>query len=87
MKKSEKVPSQDLATVFAVAATRVDKWSDLHALSRAWATAAAQGLEAERLQADVSRSFASIVRLEYCWAYPGSRLLKAISDAIAQRDA
>jgi len=87
MKKSEKVPSQDLATVFAVAATRVDKWSDLHALSRAWATAAEQGLEAERLQADVSRSFASIARLEYCWAYPGSRLLKAISDAIAQRDA
>jgi arginine decarboxylase len=86
MKKTEKVQSQDLDTVFVVAATRIDRWTELHALSRAWATVAPQGPEVERLQSDVSRSFASINRLEYCWAYPGSRLLRTISDAIAQRD-
>jgi arginine decarboxylase len=35
----------------------------------------------------MAKLFARIGRLEQCWAYPGPRLLAAIGDAIAQRDA
>ena len=83
----EKTPTQDLTPVFAAADHRTDQWRELHALSRAWATAPAKGPYAENLRADAARTFGSLVRLEHCWAYPGPRLLTALAEAIEQRDA
>ena len=87
MKKTADQPcKQDLTTIFAAAANRIDQWRELHALSRAWATAPEKGAQAESLRADAMRTFGSIIRLEHCWAYPGPRLLTAISEAIEQHD-
>jgi arginine decarboxylase len=86
-KNVEKTPAQDLTTVLAAAVNRTDQWRELHALSRAWATATPQGTQAESLHAEAARLFGSITRLEHCWAYPGPRFLTALGEAIAQRDA
>src|SRR5512134_3408954 len=77
--------TQDLAAIFAAAVNRTDQWRELHALSRAWATA--EGLQAESQRAEAARLLHSIIRLEQCWAYPGPRLLAAIGEAMAERDA
>ena len=84
-KNTDEPRTQDLSTVFAAAANRTDQWRELHARSRAWATALGPQVEGQR--AEAARLFASITRLEPCWAYPGSRLLAAIGEAMAQRDA
>ncbi|MCW5551402.1 MAG: decarboxylase [Verrucomicrobiae bacterium] len=77
--------NQDLAPIFAAAVNRTDQWRELHALSRAWATA--QGDKAESQRTAAAGLFQTISRLEQCWAYPGSYLLTALSEALAQRDA
>lgn len=76
---------QGLAPIFAAAVNRTDQWRELHALSRAWATA--QDAQAEIQRVAAAGLFQTINRLEQCWAYPGSRLLAAMSEAMAQRDA
>ncbi len=87
-KNVDKLPSdQGLANVLAAAVDRTDQWRELHALSRAWATATPKDTQADSLRAQASRLFGSIQRLEQCWAYPGRQLLTAVGDAIAQRDA
>ena len=78
----DKTAAQDLTPVFAAADHRTDQWRQLHALSRAWATAPAKGAQAENLRTDAARTFGSLVRLEHCWAYPGPRLLTALGEAI-----
>jgi arginine decarboxylase len=78
-------PTQDLTPIFAAADHRTDQWRELHALSRAWATAT--GAQAGSLHAEAARTFAALTRLEHCWAYPGPRLLGALAAAIEQRDA
>jgi len=86
MKTNEDEPrNQDLAPIFAAAVNRTDQWRELHALSRAWATA--QGAHAESQRVAAARLLQTIARLEQCWAYPGSRLLAAMGEAMAQRDA
>src|ERR1044071_6380514 len=86
-KNADESRAQSLTTVFAAADRRTDQWRQLHALSRAWATAPANSDQAESLRADATRTFEAIARLEHCWAYPGPRLLNALSEAIEQRDA
>src|SRR5215203_3298690 len=86
-KNANKSRNQDLTSVFAAADRRTDQWRQLHALSRAWATAPANGDQAESLRADAASTLGSIARLEQCWAYPGPRLLTALDETIEQRDA
>jgi arginine decarboxylase len=86
-KNADESRAQDLTTLFAAADRRTDQWRQLHALSRAWATAPANSDQAESLRADATRTFQSIARLEHCWAYPGPRMLTALGEAIEQRDA
>lgn len=81
----EEPQAQDLASVFAAAVNRTDQWRELHALSRAWATA--QGTQAEAQRVEAARLLQAISRLEQCWAYPGPRLLTALGEAMVQRDA
>jgi len=76
---------EEMTAIFAAAVNRTDQWRELHALSRAWATA--QGALAETQRCKAARLLQSTTRLEQCWAYPGPRLLAAIGEAMAQRDA
>ena len=39
-----------------------------------------------RVHADIVKLLGSITRIEYCWAYPGPRLLAAIGEALERRD-
>lgn len=82
---AEEPRHQGLAPILAAAVNRTDQWRELHALSRAWATA--QDAQAESQRAQAAHLLQTITRLEPCWAYPGPRLLAAIGDAVAQRDA
>lgn len=85
MQNADDTPAQTLAPILAAAVNRTDQWRELHALSRAWATA--RGNQAESQRAEAARLLHSISRLEQCWAYPGPRLLAAVGEAMAQRDA
>jgi arginine decarboxylase len=82
---ADKPCNPSLNSIFAAAVNRTDQWRELHALSRAWATA--QGAQAESQRAAAACLLESITRLEHCWAYPGSLLLAALGEAMAQRDA
>ncbi len=70
----------ELTKIFAAASERVDQWSQLNALARAWATATPKGPRADKLHGEILKLWGAITRIEYCWAYPGPRLLTAISD-------
>jgi arginine decarboxylase len=83
---AESLPVPELKKVFAVASARIDQWSQLNALARSWATVAATSQHAGKRHADILKLFGSIARIEYCWAYPGPRLLAAIGEALERRD-
>jgi arginine decarboxylase len=76
----------DLAGVFAAASSRIDQWSQLNALARAWATAVPGSVQSDKLHAEVAQQLASITRIEFCWAYPGSRMIAAVGEALERRD-
>ena len=83
---TESLPVPELKKVFAVASARIDQWSQLNALARSWATVAPTGAQAGTRHADIVKLLGSITRIEYCWAYPGRRLLAAIGEALERRD-
>jgi arginine decarboxylase len=72
----------DLATVFAASSSRIDQWSQLNAVARAWATSGSGNARAGKLRSDAVSQFAALARIEHCWAYPGRRLLAALSEAL-----
>ncbi|WP_372016290.1 hypothetical protein [Pseudoxanthomonas sp. 10H] len=79
--------SQDptLSNVLVAASLRTDQWRQLNAAARAWATAGDAARGAAR--AECAKQFDAATRLEYCWAYPGERLLAALRDALDASDA
>jgi len=79
--------TRDLATVLAAASSRIDQWSQLNALARAWATAGSGNARATKLRGDSASQFAALSRIEHCWAYPGRRLLAGITEALDGGDA
>ena len=86
-KKASKSNSRELSSLFAVAANRSDEWRQLNALTRAWAAADAKSPKAKSLASEAQALFSAISRLEYCWAYPGPRLLAGIAAAFEGSDA
>ena len=64
---------------------RSDQWRQLNAAARAWANAgdAARGAARDAC----AKLFDTATRLEYCWAYPGERLLAALREALDGADA
>ena len=76
-----------LATVLAAGGSRIDQWSQLNAVARAWATAGAGNARSGKLRGDAASQFAALARVEHCWAYPGRRLLAAVSEALEGGDA
>ena len=82
---ADTAPEAQLSNVLVAASLRSDQWRQLNAAARAWAGAG----EATRgsARAACARLFDAAVRLEYCWAYPGERLLDALRDALDGSDA
>ena len=79
--------SQDpsLSNVLVAASLRNDQWRQLNAAARAWASAGESARGAARDAC--AKLFDTVTRLEYCWAYPGERLLAALRDALDGSDA
>jgi len=76
----------DLANFFSASEARTDRWRQLNAAGRAWEAAVAQGKPDKKLHAETAQLFAEIGPLESFWAYPGSRLMATVGDAIEQRN-
>jgi arginine decarboxylase len=76
----------DLANFFSAAEARTDRWRQLNATARAWEAAVAQGKPDKKMHAEAGQLFAEIGPLESFWAYPGSRLMTTVGEAIEQRN-
>ena len=76
----------DLANFFSASEARTDRWRQLNAAGRAWEAAVAQGKPDKKLHAEAAQLFAEIGPLESYWAYPGSRLMATVGEAIEQRN-
>jgi arginine decarboxylase len=74
-----------LANVLVAASMRSEQWRQLNALGRSWALAASAKSKVPREQCE--DMFATISRLEHCWAYPGERLLSTMRRALDGGDA
>ena len=76
----------DLANFFSASEARTDQWRQLNAAGRAWEAAVAQGKPDKKLHAEAAKLFEEIGPLESFWAYPGSRLMATVGEAIEQRN-
>ena len=76
----------DLTNFFSASEARTDQWRQLNAAGRAWEAAVAQGKPDKKLHAEAAQLFAEISPLESFWAYPGSRLMATVGEAIEQRN-
>jgi len=76
---------QKLSNVLVAASLRADQWRHLNATARAW-SAAEKGKAASELHQRCQQQLDEVLRLEYCWAYPGERLLGALHDALDRGD-
>ena len=73
---------------FSAAEARVDRWRQLCAVTRAWqARDRARRFGQTRLFARRLHCFGELAPLEAFFAYPGTRLLGAIEEALAERNA
>jgi arginine decarboxylase len=77
----------DLANFFSASEARTDRWRQLNATGRAWEAAVAQGKPDKKLHAEAVQLFAETSPLESYWAFPGSRLMATVGEAIEQRNA
>jgi arginine decarboxylase len=77
----------DLADFFSASEARTDRWRQLNATGRAWDAAVAQGKPDKKLHAEAAQLFAEMSPLESYWAFPGSRLMATVGEAIEQRNA
>ncbi|MGY8562812.1 decarboxylase [Paracidovorax citrulli] len=78
------VAPPELSSVLLAASMRADQWRQLNADARAWAAA---GSGSDELRDACASGLARLRRLESCWAYPGERLLTALTEALASNNA
>ena len=71
---------------FSAAEARVDQWRQFCAVVRAWQAAAAKGASEDAIFAQAIAVFGELAPLEAYFAYPGSKLLGAIEQALAERN-
>jgi arginine decarboxylase len=81
------VPTSTPDNFFSAAEGRVDHWRQLCAVARAWQAATSRGASEDALFTDALELFATVAPLEAFYAYPGPRLLGAIEQALAERNA
>jgi arginine decarboxylase len=77
----------DMRDFFSAAEARTDRWRQMSAAGRAWEAAVAHGQPDERFHADAARLLSEVTALEDYWAYPGSRLMATVGEALKERNA
>ena len=87
MNKGAPKQAESLTAVLSVSSTRTDKWRHLNAIARTWANLSDKATQGPTLRADAAKLLDTIMQVEHCWAYPGQRLLGAITDALEANDA
>ena len=81
-------PTTDLTDFFSAAEARTDRWRQMHATVRAWQSAAG-GTDPQdtKRYAEAVALFGDLAMLEAFFAYPGPRVMAAIEQALAERNA
>ena len=74
------------STFFSAAEARVDQWRQFCAVARAWQSAATRGTSEDALFAEAIALFGNLAPLEAFFAFPGTRLMGAIEQALAERN-
>ena len=88
MQPSQPKPDKlTLAHFFSAAQMRADRWSQLNITATAWASAAQRGQPGDAFAAKASGLMGELGPLEEFWAYPGLRLMTALSERIATGNA
>src|SRR5688572_27338622 len=77
-------PVTPIVDFFSAAEARIDRWRQLSAVVRAWQAAAPDS--SDKLFAEAVVLFAEVTPLEAFFAYPGSRLMAATEQALADRN-
>ena len=77
----------DLKDFFSAAEARSDRWCEMNTVGRAWEAATAQRQSADKLLAQVVQLLGEISPMESYWAYPGSRLMATVREAIDEANA
>jgi arginine decarboxylase len=77
----------DMRDFFSAAEARTDRWRQMNAAGRAWEAAVAHGQPDERFHADAAQLLSEVTALEDYWAYPGSRLMATVGEALKERNA
>ncbi len=73
----------ELSNALIAASHRADQWRQLNAAARLWAGASSNAKLRERCFELMGR----VQRIEFCWAYPGERLLSTLRNLQANGDA
>jgi arginine decarboxylase len=79
--------AQDFQDFFSAAEARIDRWRELSAVGRAWEAAVSRGQSADSSHGDAARLLTDVAVLESYWAYPGSRLMATVAEALNDRNA
>jgi arginine decarboxylase len=79
--------STDLADFFSATEARTDRWRQLNAIVRAWQSAAGGDTDATKRYAEAVALFGDVAMLEAFFAYPGPKVMSAIEEALAERNA
>ena len=79
--------SIDLRDFFSAAEARTDRWRQMSAVGRAWETSVARGKPDDSLREDAAKLLGEVAILEDYWAYPGSRLMTTVREALKEGNA
>ena len=77
----------ELEEFFSAAEARTDRWRQLNAAARAWAGEATRAESAQHAHVTAGRLLSRLAPLEEYWAYPGSRLMTTVAEALYARNA
>ena len=77
----------DLADFFSATEARTDRWRQMNALVRAWQTAGGSDPQDTKRYAEAVALFGDLAALEAFFAYPGPKVMAAIEQALAERNA
>jgi arginine decarboxylase len=77
----------DLADFFSATEARTDRWRQLNATVRAWQSATGTDPQDTKRYAEAVALFGEVAVLEAFFAYPGPKVMSAIEQALAERNA
>src|SRR6476469_1922715 len=79
--------TSDLSDFFSATEARTDRWRQLNAVIRAWQSAPGSDPQNTKRYAEAVALFGDVALLEAFFAYPGPRIMTAIEEALAERNA